>query len=532
MAVLDFQVLHVRLGLRGTMLMFCLLLTCAAGQVANFVRCESGAPEFYWSMTGASWFPSVSVGVLVDAGPDSGCRDICFSPDLNLWVATGIRHTDVTKSIASSPDGKLWSLVAGANNVLAGREGRACGWGGDKFLVAGLGGKFAFSYDGVSWTPGTTASVTAFNGIAYSNQQSIWVAAVLSDGNGALAVSSDGISNWVVVVTPPQVTPGYMADILWSVLNNAWVAIGSPGGAGPASLFHSSSSPALIGVVETIPGAAVSRSLVALDSGEVLALIGNTSETWSSPTGALWGQKSVFPPPSTASHGICALGTSVVAVGFTVGGVNPVAYLAPNAGAVWQVTDSSSTAKYDSIIGSVTARTFNVVGATYLGNGTFVVAAGSNSVISSPFAFVSGSLTILGSITFNPSAFVVINKTLDCGPMSVLNVVVTGPGNLTLASFASLSRRFAAVTSTAQSSSICYNSEPTYSSTTLSVTVTEVSCGLSTGALVGIIVGAVVGGVLIAALIVAVTCWLQKRYDRNANIGIRMKASEDLKRGF
>jgi hypothetical protein len=469
--------------------------------------------------------------VLVDAAPDSGCRDICFSPDLNLWVSTGIRLTDLTKSVASSRDGKFWSLVAGANNVLAGQEGRTCGWGDDKFVVAGLGGKLAFSYDGISWT-GTTASVTAFNGIAYSNQQGIWVAAVLDAGNGGLAVSSDGISNWVVVTTLPQVNPGYMADVVWSVFNNAWVAIGSPSGAGPASVFYSSSSPALIGVVETIPGVAVAQSLVVLDSGEVLALIGNTNETWSSSTGALWGQKSMFPPPSTASHGICALGTSVVGVGFTVGGINPVVYLAPNAGAVWQVVDSSSSAKYDSIIGSVTARTVNIFGATYVGNGSFVVPAGTNSVISTPFAFVSGSLTVFGSITFSASGFVAINKTLDCGPTSTLNVVVIGPGNLTLASFASLSRRFAAVTTTTQSSSNCYNSEPTYSSTTLSVTVTEVSCGLSTGALVGIIVGAVVGGLLIAAFIIALAYWLQKRYARDANIGIRMKASENLKRGF
>jgi hypothetical protein len=511
--------------------LLCVLLAGATGQVANFVRCEAGSPEFYWSTTGAVWFPSASVGVLTDADPTSGCRDVCFSPDLDLWIATGIQVNDPTKSIASSSTGQSWSLVVGANNILAGQEGRTCGWGGDKFVVAGLGGKFAFSYDGVSWAPGTAASVTAFNGIAYSNQQSIWVAAVLNAGNGGLAVSTNGISNWAIVTTLPQVTPGYMADVVWSVFNNAWVAIGSPGGAGPASIFYSSSSPALIAVVETIPGAAVAQSLVALDSGEMLALIGNTNEIWNSPTGALWGQKSTFPPPSTASHGICALGASVVGVGFTVA-LTPVVYLAPNAGTVWQVADSSSSAKYDSTIGSVTARTANIFGATYLGNGTFVVPAGTNSVISTPFAFVSGSLTVFGSITFSPSGFVAINKTLDCGPTSTLNVVVTGPGNFTLASFASLSRRFAAVTTTTQSSSNCYTSAPTYSSTTLSVTVTEVSCGFSTGALVGIIVGAVVGGLLITALIVALTCWLQKRYDRNANIGIRMKASEDLKRGF
>ncbi len=505
------------------------LLCLVWGQI-NFVRCEgTGAPrDFFHSVDGVTWVSTSTV--FSDPSPTSGCRDVCFSPDLNVWVATGLRSVDSSR-LAFSRDGIGWTLVL--DNALAGNEGRACAWGADKFLAVGDNGAFAWSWDGMAWSGGSEPSVRQFNGLAYSNQQRQWVAAVLSSNQAGFVTSANGLS-WSAPVTIPG--NGYMADVAWSPSFNIWAFSGTVLGAFQFYNWNGQSGPLQVSsAVGLMPvSRAISTSLIALDGGGFLGLIGNTNEVWSSADGVSWLSKSALASPSNASRGICAIGSIVVAMGFSQTAQSPIAVFSSNSGASFAVADATSTNVFNANIGSVASRTFNLVGASF-SNGSFVVAVGVTALVSSAFATVPESLSVLGTLQFGSSGFVSINKTLICGNGSAVLLDV-GPGvnstiTLLLASFSALSGRFSTVRSTTQSLG-CFDTEPLYSATTFSVIVSPAKCGLPAPAIIGACIGATF---FASVVVVGIVLWMRRRigrHDAMLNAQIRGRHLDEFKSDY
>ncbi len=506
-----------------------LVVGVGAGSVANFVRCEGpgiGA-DFSYSPDGLSWSFATPPQVLTDAAMDSGCRDVCYSPDLNVWVATGKRGD--LKPFAGSTDGVVWTLSPD-DTTLSGNEGRACAWGRDKFVVGGGIGtvKNAHSFDGVSWAPGNPVGLDIFHGLAYSNQQQLWVGVGEADGVGKYVLSGDGIT-WGTVLD--LVATSYVADVAWSNFDGVWAFVAKGSASGNIE-FHFANEVPIPGFVMRAGAPLVSeipseQSLVGLEGGGFLALVGSTNQVWSSTKGAVWSPKSTLGPQSNSSRGICAWQSTVVAMGFNTAVQTPHDVYTSVDGAATFRSPTTSATRVNSNVGAVANRVTNVAGASFV-NGSFLVPFQSSATISSPFAFVAESLTVLGNVTFASNAFVTISQTLTCGLSSTLALVVAGPGAFQLASFRSISGTFGSVEAS-DASGNCYEAVPAYSASSLSVTVSLCGNGPSPGARIGIIVGAVVGGVVLAISVVVVTVVLRNNYVAHANKRIRMESMENAR---
>jgi hypothetical protein len=453
---------------------------------------------------------------------------VCYSPDLDVWVATGTRGDAMF--VAFSRHGNDWALLP--TTVFGGNEGRTCAWGRDKFVIGGSAGggssgNVAYSYDGQNWQAVAVAGFT-FDGVAYSNQQGVWAGVGQFGGLGAVVTSQDGIM-WTVPANALQTD--YVADVAWSNFDRVWAFVVQ----GNASDVRFYSTPDLTpgaNPTPTIPavGIPTPQSLVALETGGFLALVGANNEVWGLASGATtWTHAfSLGNAAASMTRGICAFQSTVVAIVFDPAAQKPSVYQFSSSGTglvAGPVASSGNT--YSSNIGSVTSRSSNVVGASF-GNGTFTVALSTNATIVSPFAFVAGSLVVYGNLTFVGNAFVSVNQTLFCGPSSVLALVVRGPGAFVVASYGSLSGTFGKVRAD-DGSSTCYDAVPTYTASTLAVTVSVCPGSNNNAATIGIIVGSVVGGVALAVLIVVGTVIARNRYVANVNLEIRMDEMEHAK---
>lgn len=141
------------------------------------------------------------------------------------------------------------------------------------------------------------------------------------------------------------------------------------------------------------------------------------------------------------------------------------------------------------VVQNASSRAASVAGAVLVRSGIVIA---STQPVSQQLPLLAAS----GSITVNAGSSLVVSL----APVDGTVVLVS--------SQASLQGRFDSVVATvAQSGSSCVVGTPSYSGTTLSVTLSNCpsSSSLSTGAIVGICVGAAVGGVLLVVGIVAVS---------------------------
>ena len=511
------------------LLLLLLLRPGHAGAVPNFVRCEGvGATlgDFSVSDDGVTW-DNIPDPVFIDGTTDGACRDVCYSPDLDMWVATGLRGDQ--KRFASSANGFVWIL---STDTFGGNDGRTCAWGRDKFVVGGgFAGppNVAFSFNGATWATALTGTNGgfAFHGIAYSNQQMLWVGVGESGAAGQITLSTDGM----VWTTPIGLgATRYVADVAWSNFLSTWAFVAKTG---TDAVFFSSPAPltSINTAAGVIPNTSPSeQALAALDSGGFVCLAGTLNQVWSSSTGSNWALAGVLGPESTDGRGICALNAGVVAMGFNLTSLAGNVYVSTNAGRTFGPVFTAGNL-VNSNLGSITSRVTNVAGAVFTA-GAFLVPAQSSATISSPFAFVD-TITVLGNLTFVGNAFLTVNQSLVCGTSSLLTLLVQGPGTVSVASFRAVSGRFASIVAT-DAASTCYTTDPVYTATTLTVTVSPCvgGGGLSQGAMIGVIVGAAVGGVLLAVAVIVTAVVLRNRYDASANHRIRLQSWEGAQSAY
>jgi len=151
---------------------------------------------------------------------------------------------------------------------------------------------------------------------------------------------------------------------------------------------------------------------------------------------------------------------------------------------------------------------------------------------------VSGLLSVVGGLVLQANsvmssttaAFVIVTGSISIDPTAVLvvNSSSVSNGTFVLMQGSSLSGRFGSVRSAAP----CTTATPSYSATTLSVTLSVTpNCPpaptdqsqLSTGAIVGIAVGATVGAVALVIGLVFLMKHLIKKSDEKENLELRQK---------
>ena len=122
---------------------------------------------------------------------------LCFSPELDLWVACSFNGS--TQRIMTSPDAETWTLRTTPNfNMTA-----VC-WSPDLMLFCAVGNsgtinRVATSPDGITWTARAASEASGWIHVAWGG--GLFVATALS-GTNRIMTSPDGI-NWTSRTDPP-----------------------------------------------------------------------------------------------------------------------------------------------------------------------------------------------------------------------------------------------------------------------------------------------------------------------------------------
>lgn len=221
------------------------------------------------SPDGVNW-----TGHFVASASASAWYDICWSPDLLLFVAVGVDATTgpdyfgtppYTNTVWTSPDGVNWTPRGIPFGASLGGYG-VC-WSPDLGLfVITTVGFTATSPDGITWTATTAPAGFSSGGVCWAGPLSLFVATGPATV-GSAWTSPDGVT-WTAQTTPFDGAGGQSESILWS-FEQGLVIIG---GSDPTSTYAIMTSPDTITwtAQTTAPTAGISQGHPANAAGVAL----------------------------------------------------------------------------------------------------------------------------------------------------------------------------------------------------------------------------------------------------------------------
>jgi hypothetical protein len=521
---------------------------------ANFVAVgtdvtTNNGRNIAYSIDGISWTVVITNIFSVKA------IDVTYSSVQNKWLVVG---WGTVNTLASSSDGINW-VGLGKNPFSIDGNGIAYSSFQNRWVAVGQGSSnIYFSSNGLTWTPASGGTfVTAGNSVAYSASIDRWVA--VGQGPNTLATSPDGIT-WTGLGSAIFPTSGIMATFG----NGMFIVSGGGGQAWSSDGISWTLSASTGGTVRRAGVYAQNRWLLVGPSPQSLqsSIDGKTMVVEASPAGI------------TDIYGITYNGASnrYVAVGL---GANTIIYSSDGvdwytAGAVFssygfKVATNGLGPGAGPPPTPIIADVTNLVTNSSIINTTVPIGINGNLTvfgdltikttwIVSPVSAINitGTLAIYGNTTFNAI------KPINCDRLTIsslpggseLEIVLTA--NLTIGA----SITYVVVTYNSYSGSfnrLSVRSAPTivlsvnecpvatqdYSSSTLTVTVTMISCDpqppnfavtrMSTEMIVGIAVGSAVGASILILVVVIFMKRHRNKMDALAKAYLRNEALSDLK---
>lgn len=191
---------------------------CYASALSRFVAVSTdGVKRIAYSPDGLTW-------INVTAPVDEAFTSVCWSPDLNLFVA--VTMTDViiysadgiTWNVATAPESASWSSVCWSIPF-------------SKFIAVNTDGtdRIMVSDDGITWTAQTAPEMNSWNCVL-SPAGSGRAFAVSSDGTNRSMYTDDGIT-WQTITT----SFGSWTCLSYDPNQNVWAALG--GATGQVMIF-------------------------------------------------------------------------------------------------------------------------------------------------------------------------------------------------------------------------------------------------------------------------------------------------------
>lgn len=522
------------------LLILIVILSTALGRV-NFV---AGGPSLLaYSTDAIDWS-------LVTNPPFSiTSYAMAYSKELDLWVATG---DGTINTLAWSVDGMNWTgigktifTVRAQCIAYSARQGL--------WVAGGEGGPntLARSTDGKTWI-GTGATIfSRTNNIAYSPVADRWVATGFSLNTWAW--SDNGII-WNGMGTTLMAQQGGSIDynnglLMMSDVFNIWSSVDG--------LNWNRGSPTLqAGVYD-----------VAYGQGKWISGGAAVPDPQIFATSTDGGNWTVRQPMTSQLKYVRSLVYSVnfnlwVAVGL---GTTLNVMTSPD-GVDWTFASGSfstrgySIATRNSIILNTNIINLNInssvvpIGVDVRISGNLVVSGdleivGSWRLANSSKIAVSNELTLIGNTTLEPGSgfridvdtLIIINNSARLVLLITENITVSN-GNTVVVDVVTFKTRSGTIDVVAQGvdPSVCLGTQPIYSSSSLSVTVSAVQCpvtgvvvktdGLPIGAIIGICMGSIVIAATAIILLVVLTLRYRKKMDRVSNAKLREASLNGLRK--
>lgn len=233
---------------------------------------NTGGTRIYTSPDGITWTGRGSfVGIAF--------RDVCFSDDLDLFVAVGD-----SGAVYTSSDGITWTsrTAAAANNW------KGVAYGDGLFVSVASNGTTAngimSSPDGITWTSRSVTVTQTWEKIVYGNDKFVVVSQTAVNG---IVYSLDGIT-WVNISLPNSVSGAY--DIAYG--DNKFVIVAISGGRSFWSLDGVTWNTVNIlnqqwraiefgnGLFVAVSGTGTNRSIFSNDGGQTWTELATSSEQW------------------------------------------------------------------------------------------------------------------------------------------------------------------------------------------------------------------------------------------------------------
>jgi hypothetical protein len=219
---------------------------------------DSGTSKAATSADGITWTERTL--------PEGDWRDICWSPELSLFVAV----SNQTNYVATSPDGITWTARTGT----AGLSGIV--WSPELAIFVAVGAKAYTSTNGTSWTETADFSGDVYSKAAWSPALSLFVivgADILSSPDGTTWTQRDSTNSW--------------NDVAWSAELGLFVAVLS---AGAGSRIKTSSN-GTSWTSRTTPNINYHSVIWCKDIS--LFVAGGASDLITSPDGITWTQRTI-----------------------------------------------------------------------------------------------------------------------------------------------------------------------------------------------------------------------------------------------
>lgn len=154
-----------------------------------------------------------------NASNDSSWTSVCWSPQLNLFVAVSAGSL-----IMSSSDGVTWTN----RNSTAGRTYSSVCWSPQqaRFIAVATGSAYMRSNDGITWTSKSMPVNISWQSVCYSPELDIFVA-VSGTGTGTnqVATLANGATTWVTRTS----IAGFWQSVCWANKLGLFIAVASSG---------------------------------------------------------------------------------------------------------------------------------------------------------------------------------------------------------------------------------------------------------------------------------------------------------------
>ncbi len=193
-------------------------------QLNSSLFTTSGFGTLHYSGAQRNYVATGSWSAFVSPHPGPTWQEVCWSPQLGLFVAVGRSGTG--NRAMYSRDGINWALgVSAADN-----DWYSVAWSPELGLFAavagtGIGNRVMTSADGINWTIQTSAADNDWRGICWSPQLRLFCAVGYTGGTNRVMTSPDGV-NWTLQSTPDKT----WYSITWSPQLAIFCAVANPTG--------------------------------------------------------------------------------------------------------------------------------------------------------------------------------------------------------------------------------------------------------------------------------------------------------------
>jgi hypothetical protein len=193
---------------------------------SNIIVAAGGVNVLSYSYDGGDNWTNSSNGATFISQPA-----FAVATDGNMFVAGGTPAAFGGNGLLWSNDGDTWSGSTNGSTMFT-TNVRGVAYGGDKWVAVGISSgaaKFAYSYDGITWTAASNSNAIGSvpNSVAYNGSR--WVAVGSSPAGGSgnrttIAYSDDGIS-WTASANSGTIFTGSSLNVAWG--GDKWVAVGT-----------------------------------------------------------------------------------------------------------------------------------------------------------------------------------------------------------------------------------------------------------------------------------------------------------------